>query len=281
MLPDPPTFGVKPLSVAVFRTLSEFAPYDIDLPKIRIGHRRDGGYVLVDRPSTSDVLSFGISTDVSFERAMAERGHRSFMFDHTIDALPEAHPLFTWFKVGIRGSAASSEPLLPLDEHVRRLPDLSPSLILKMDVEGAEWDVFSSLPAGGLDRFEQIVLEVHWLRNLDDPAFQDRVLRSMQALNARFTLFHVHANNCRELGFVGGFAVADVLELSFVRSDLVTPRPSQTLYPSTLDLGNNHAVHDHALLFFPFLPSALGQNDVGQLIDRLEGDRMAERFVYG
>lgn len=279
--PDPLTFGVQPMSVDVFRALSEFTPYEIERAKVRVGHRRDGGYVLADLPSTSDVLSFGISNDVSFEAAMAGRGHRSFMFDHTIDSLPEENAKFSWFRTGICGSGQSSHDLLSLDEHIGRLPDLTSSLILKMDVEGAEWDVFSSQLSSNLGRFEQIVLEVHWLQRLDEPEFQDKVLRSMQTLTAHFTLFHVHANNCRPLGIVGGFAVADVLELSFVRSDLVEPRPSRTLYPSELDLGNNHAVHDHALLFYPFLPNAVGPAEVARLVDRLEADRLAGRHVYG
>jgi hypothetical protein len=42
---------------------------------------------------------------------MAERGHRVFMFDHTIDALPADHERFAWIRQGL-GSAPNSNPEL-------------------------------------------------------------------------------------------------------------------------------------------------------------------------
>ena len=64
-------------------------PYDIDVPKIRVGcPRRDGGYVMAQLGSGGDLLSFGIANDVRFEMEMAIKGRRCFMYDHTIDDLP-------------------------------------------------------------------------------------------------------------------------------------------------------------------------------------------------
>ena len=68
--------------------------------------------------------------------------------------------------------------------------------------------------------------------------------------------------------------MADVLELSFVRSDLVQRRDSKTLYPSRLNKGNNHVIHDHALFFFPFLPMPGGLGAYDEVIARLDADRV-------
>ena len=96
----------------------------------------------------------------------------------------------------------------------------------------------------------------------------------MTRLNKHFTLFHAHANNCRTLGVVNGFAVADVLELSFVRTSLIGRRPSVTVYPTPLDRANNHMVDDHALVFYPFLPMAVDASVVMDTIVRIKIDSM-------
>ena len=76
--------GEKKMSV--FDALSLLTPYDVDIPKIRIGPKTDGGYVLLDRFEVGQpVLSYGISTEFQFDIEMAERGHCVYMFDHTID----------------------------------------------------------------------------------------------------------------------------------------------------------------------------------------------------
>jgi hypothetical protein len=265
-------FGVGPMSVDVFDALSYLTPYDIDRPKVRVGAARDGGYVLADIPSKRDLFSFGIANDVRFEKQMAESGHRCFMFDHTINALPDNHANFSFYKIGIRGSTPQDDTL-SLEQHLIRVPNAEP-LILKIDVEGAEWDVFSSSGDNLLSRFEQIVGEFHWLHELGDLNFREKFITSMKRLTNQFTLFHVHANNCRKLAVIDGFMVADVLELSFIRNDLVNRQPSTQIYPTSLDQANNAIVHDHALLFYPFLPMAAGGIDIREVVTKINNQRV-------
>ena len=267
------TYGVSQLSADVFGALSLLTPYDIDVPKIRVGAPRDGGYVMAQLGSGGDLLSFGIANDVRFEMEMAIKGRRCFMYDHTIDDLPHRHDKFVFFKKGICGDGHRTDDLLSLGECLGSLP-CSERLLLKMDVEGAEWDVFSTASDEVLSRFDQIVGEFHWLLELGNERFRTRFCEAMTRLNKHFTLFHVHANNCRTLGLVNGFAVADVLELSFVRTSLIGRRPSATVYPTPLDRANNHMVDDHALFFYPFLPMAVDASVVTDTIVRIKIDNM-------
>ena len=79
-----PVGGEKKMSV--FDALSLLTPYDVDIPKIRIGPKTDGGYVLLDCFEVGQpVLSYGISTEFRFDIEMAERGHCVYMFYDTID----------------------------------------------------------------------------------------------------------------------------------------------------------------------------------------------------
>ena len=266
-------YGVDPMSVEVFDALALFTPYDIDQTKIRVGAARDGGYIMADIPSTSELFSFGIANDVRFEKSMAEAGHRCFMYDHTIEDLPDHHVNFTFHRKGICGANTAAPDLLPLGEHLKGTTT-SRSMVLKIDVEGAEWDAFATMPDDVLARFDQIVGEFHWLHELGKPDFRSVVTEAMRRISDCFTLFHVHANNCRKLAVVDGFMVADVLELSFVRTDLVARKRSTTLYPTIDDLGNNHVVHDHALLFYPFLPTTADPREIRDMIARIDRQRV-------
>ena len=71
--------------------------------------------------------------------------------------------------------------------------------MLKMDVEGAEWDVLLKLSDQVLTRFSHIVLEAHGVyRNINNPT---RILsylkryKVLEKLKKYFHLVHVHANN--------------------------------------------------------------------------------------
>ena len=258
------------VSIHVFDVLSLLTPFDIDIPKLRIGRDRDGGYVLADLRSREDVISFGISQDVGFERHMAERGHRLIhMFDHTIDGLPEQNERFRFKRIGICAAGESEPNLLTLDQHMAEIGLNTNGLTLKIDVEGYEWGVFANMRPELLLYFEQIIVEVHWLANLGQLAFAQQVSVALKNLNFNFTLFHVHANNHCGLHVVDGFALPDVLELSYVRNDLVERRPSQTLYPTTLDRGNDPKAADYPLLFYPFLPTGQTASRVADTVQRV------------
>jgi hypothetical protein len=70
--------------------------------KIRIGRETDGGYVMLDDfDDIASAFSFGIADDASWDLDIAERGIRTYQFDHTINRAPSAHPnlVFTARKI--------------------------------------------------------------------------------------------------------------------------------------------------------------------------------------
>ncbi len=256
----------------VFDALSELTPFDVDVGKTLVGNSRDGGYVTADIASSADVVSFGVGGDVSFEHAMAETGRRVFLHDHTVDGLPSAHENFGFRRVGVCGFGTDAPDLLPLEAHVAAIEGFTGAALLKMDVEGWEWEVFSSASPETLAAFDQIVLEVHWLERLASPIFAHLVTRSLRTINAQFTLFNVHANNCSELHVVSGLTVASVLELSYVRTSLVRRSASSTVYPCALNRGNDFRRRDLPLLFHPFLPLAADEAQVRAAALRVDAD---------
>lgn len=115
---------------------------------LRIGNPHDGGYILVDNFHTADAkiaYSFGIAEDVSWDSDMSRRGYDVFMYDPTIDARPQENDKFHFFKEGIGGEEDTEKSLNTL-EHFMKVNghNNKDNMILKMDVEGAEWDFFKN-----------------------------------------------------------------------------------------------------------------------------------------
>lgn len=267
-------------------TLALLTPWDIPgRGKLRIGAARgDGAYILLDmlRPSQK-VLSFGVGRNVAFDRDMAERGHEVFLYDHTVAGLPVEHPRLHFHALGIGGASDPATRLLSLADHVAAIAEAGDDMILKMDVEGAEWPALAAAPPALLARFEQVVLEIHGLAALGKPAWRTRIATGLARLCGTHTLFHVHANNHAPPVVVEGFTVSNLLEVSWVRTDLVARAPSRTLYPTALDHPNLRRAADTLLWFHPFLPVGLGAQELQAQMDatltRIAAqEAQAERF---
>lgn len=211
--------------------LEEIKVYDCGLTKIRLGNEADGGYiVLKEICERTDVLcSCGIGNDISFESDFVDRFSDTYglLFDHTIDEIPMKHKNLIFRKQKINSTWNS-------------FYEVPKNSLLKMDIECDEWDVFSKMELATLMKFNQVVCEFHVIhvesRSGLSPYFHefyqnvldkinadlfDMYYRVMEKLNSFFYIFHIHANNSLPMIAVGGYQFPPLLELSFVRKDLV------------------------------------------------------------
>ncbi|CAO4144770.1 hypothetical protein LPLAFNJD_LOCUS1775 [Methylorubrum aminovorans] len=239
----------------IFNALSLLTPYEIDVPKVRIGPQRDGAYILagIMKPC-QPVVSFGIGTVYTFDEEVAQRGHDVYMFDHTIGMLNLSNKKMHFYPHGVGPNDIPEQNIFSIKTYLDRHAPQAQDIILKMDVEGAEWDVLEHIDDDTLQRFSQVTMEVHDLDRLDNDYFRRRFVKVMRKLNENFTIFHVHGNNYVDLKIISGFPICPVLELSFVRTSLVHRTASRTYYPSSLDLPNLEIKPDHLLWFYPFAP---------------------------
>ena len=236
--------------------ISLLTPMDVkDGNFIRVGRNNDGGYVMLDNfdnKSVSAAYSFGISNDVSWDEAMAARGVEVYMFDHTITKLPKDNPKFHFFRKGVTGYLKS--------EHVETLSDLliknghaeSNDLILKMDVEACEWDVFLQTPSSVIDQFAQIVIELHELCPVRGDAHHRAVVDSLSKINLTHQSIHVHANiNCTPI-WIGGKILPDLMEITFIRRKDVEGRlvENTRMFPTALDQPTYEGLPDLQLGYF-------------------------------
>lgn len=224
---------------AALGVLRMLRPYDChNSRKVRVGRNFDGGYVMVDDFEDVDACySLGINDDVSWDLDMALKGCQIYQYDPTIEALPQQHPNFHWSPLWIGGSADPKEQRETLEGLVHRNGhDDSTNLVLKCDIEGAEWPLLQSTPNSVLKQFKQMVFEIHSMGMLAQLEHSDNVRVAIANLVASHHVVHVHANNFSEWTIVGGIPVPETLEITLLRKDSGEFSVSQERFPTRLDM---------------------------------------------
>ena len=188
-----------------------------DYELVRVGRDHDGGYIMLDDFGGGYAYSFGICDDVSWDKDIASRGYEVFMYDHTIENLPEQNPRFHFFKQGIADGKNNDDKLKSLEHFIKvNKHENEHNMILKMDVEGAEWGFLSEVDSEILKQFDQIVLEFH---DLNNPRDKDETLAALRKLKQTHEPIHIHANNNEDYHIHSGKIFADVIEVSYVRRE--------------------------------------------------------------
>ena len=191
-----------------------------DMSLVRVGlQERDGGYLMLNSVASCGnvAYSFGICNDVSWDSTMAGLGYDVYMYDHTIEKLPYELPKFHFYKEGISGKDEQDSPLKTLDYYIKKNGHSeNNNMILKMDVEGAEWDFLETVNSNTLQKFDQIVFELH---NIVQAGWGDRILDLLTKLNKTHQLVHLHGNNSGYLITIDNQIFPNVLEATYVLKD--------------------------------------------------------------
>lgn len=234
--------------------LSLLEPHDVvGFDKIRVGGDHDGGYVMLnDFAGISAALSLGVGGDMRWDLSMAERGIDVLQFDDAADAPPIHHERCKFWPRKIVAKPSSShieatiESIL-LDANLADGRDL----LLKMDIEGGEWEILASLDEDVTRRFRQIICEFHDFNQIGQSAWRLRANRALERLTRTHSVIHVHGNNSRNLLRVGNIPFPEVLEVTFARQDYEL-QDSRVVFPTALDRPNDARVPDIFLGTFKF-----------------------------
>jgi hypothetical protein len=87
-------------------------------------------------------------------------------------------------------------------------------------------------------------MEVHRLTELDRTDYFRRFVGVFEKLNASHQCIHVHANNCGRVVLLGGVMMPDSLELTYVRSSDYSFTECRRVFPTALDMPNDHTRAD-------------------------------------
>ena len=191
----PPEGTAAPASDIRAALLEELKPVTLkncDLK--RYGGPNDGGYLMCGNlvQGIQTLYSYGIDTEDNWGCQLSRQLNVPV---HQYDCFTEERPqcekgLFVFHDecVGTRTETIDGNRFDTLPNQIARNHDTTSRLIVKIDIEGAEWDSLLATPDAVLDRIEQMPMELH---GVDEPRFLDLVRR----LKTRFYLVNLHFNN--------------------------------------------------------------------------------------
>ncbi|TIL54865.1 FkbM family methyltransferase [Mesorhizobium sp.] len=207
-------------------------------PLIRIGPVGDGGYLLPnDLDGVTACVSPGVSFEVGFDQAMADRAIDVYMADASVEGPPQANDRFHFTKKFI--DIVEDERHMRLDTMCASI--LNPSdgdLILQMDIEGAEWRVLLDASHQTLKKFRIIVIEFHDLNRMFGQFSFGLIKATFGKLLQTHSVVHLHPNNVSNPTYFDGFAVPPVMEMTFYRNDRPFSDSKIGPYPHQLDVDN-------------------------------------------
>jgi hypothetical protein len=191
--------------------LLEPSPTSLNLAK-RFGSTNDGGYVLINDFSKKDfLLSMGIGNDVSFEKDISDFVGEMHLYDDSINALPENLLDGTFFRERVGGIG-----FVTISDAVQRAKNPS-DFLLKMDIEGSEWDSLNAESSETLKLFRQIIVEFHWFTDFNNNDYFSKTLSVLNKLAQTHFILNAHPNNCGELLYIDGVIFPQVIEVTYLR----------------------------------------------------------------
>lgn len=204
--------------------------------KVRLGKISDGGYICLDHFVGIDTaLSFGINDDISWDRDAADRGLRVFQFDHTVEDPAPNDDRFVFQKKMIAPERGPDRETIADLVHSHDRGGARPNIVLKMDIENAEWPVLMATMKSDLSRFSQIVCELHYFQGLSDAAHRSVVFECLSRLSEDYAVVHIHANNYAGWVEIANIMVPCVLEVTFANRSVFQFEETDDLFPTSLD----------------------------------------------
>jgi hypothetical protein len=162
----------------------------------RFGSANDGGYLMCENliEPLDAAYSYGVGRNDDWGCEMSRRYHVPV---HQYDCFDPARPtcnggtfVFHDECVGDHTAYAESRFFDTLENQIRKNSDSvgSRRLIIKMDIEGAEWGSLLAAPDELLASIPQLAMEMH---GFDDP----KILEVLRKLKRNFYLVNLHFNN--------------------------------------------------------------------------------------
>jgi hypothetical protein len=183
---------------AYFELLQSVALANCELE--RFGEPNDGGYLMCGNllGRVQSGYSYGISgydgwgCDISTKFGV--NVHQYDCFDTTRPECPKGATKFHAECVGDKTETVEGRLFDTMRNQFAKNGDSSKRIVLKMDVEGAEWDSLLSAPDEVLEQIDQLVVEFHGVGD-ERNGTQEQKRRVVQRLKRFFVVGHIHFNN--------------------------------------------------------------------------------------
>lgn len=211
----------------------------------RFGEANDGGYLMCANllDGVQAGYSYGINgydkwgCDTSTRLDVAV--HQYDCFNTTQPACRSGKTIFHAECVAETAATVEGRRFDTLSSQLSRNGDGSNHVVMKIDVEGAEWGSLLAAPDEVLARIDQLAIEFHWSRDDRDRWRQDDTyVLVVERLRKFFEVAHLHFNNASCTGDLAPFPTW-AYEALFVSKRLATVDPDRKVAgPHALDAPN-------------------------------------------
>ena len=230
-----PSLRPKPPSAREIRRalLAELQPVTLKNCSLeRIGSVYDGGYLMCGNllGNVQSAYSYGIGTDDNWGCQISTRlrvpVHEYDCFSPNRFACPGGEAVFHNECIGARTETIESRVFDTLANQLQKNGDAGRTIVLKIDVEGAEIPSLMAAPPDVFNRIDQLTMEIH--------GTDERYLALVRKLKRTFHVIHLHFNNqaCGERwyplpawAYQVSFVNKRIGELDSSAPKVVLPRP--------------------------------------------------------
>jgi len=162
----------------------------------RFGGVNDGGYLMCENliSGIESAYSYGIGNEDNWGCEVSQKVgvgiHQYDCFAPHRPTCPNGRLVFHNECIGPKAETIDSHPFDTLANQIAKNGDTGKRLLVKMDVEGAEWESLMAMPNEVLEKIDQLPMELHYV---DKPRFAEVIRKLKQT----FYLVSVHFNNYR------------------------------------------------------------------------------------
>jgi len=192
----------------------------------RLGENNDGGYVMCTDGLEKGLVgaySYGINGFDGWGMAVASRYHIPLNeYDCTNSQEPavcQGCKVNFHFECILNNNAGPKFNFKTLTQQFKESGNANAkdrSLLLKIDVEAAEWKVFAEEPVENMRKFREIVVEYHWINKQYNHGMYLQAVKKIE--EAGFAVAHLHGNNYGGgLQHFGEYSIPNVLEVTYIQ----------------------------------------------------------------
>jgi len=185
---------------------------------IRLGVNGDGGYIINKKTieSIKKCYSYGIGDEMSFEQDLSKHNPDIILhlYDHTINC-PNLFGKAIFHKEGL--SAAPKNQMNNFFNHLKINDDYEnqSEILLKVDAERAEYDLFNNFPASDFSKLPAMIIEFH-----DADIRYVEFCSIINKLIEYFDIIHIHGNNSTPRFSRDGLEISNHPEITFLNKNL-------------------------------------------------------------
>lgn len=183
--------------------------------------------MLDDFENINVAYSIGIRNLIQFDKSLADKGIDIYMYDHTINKLPFENDRFHWKKIGMGGISEKAYNIQTLQEMMKENGhNKEKNMILKIDIEGAEWNSLKDIPENVLNQFKYILIEYHFFK-IDLLLFYN----VLKKINKTHQVFYVHCCPFLGISYIGNNRICTGIEVSYIIRKGYQFEKDESVYP--------------------------------------------------